>query len=189
MSKFEIITFHTANNLLWKIRRVFLLILSSHFSSGESCLIDSPGNKHWAHKQSGQRDVTCIATGWVFRNCCYISKWASNICLHGTQPHCPDRCWLFKPEENGALQANPILEGFSEKSHENTAEKFVLPGIREEKEEKPILKNFSQALQIPVIQTSDNFQLCPPTSISCLAEEWREGEDRQSSFPICITSE
>ncbi|KAJ7419759.1 hypothetical protein BTVI_24244 [Pitangus sulphuratus] len=49
-------------------------------------------------------------------------------------------------------------------------------GIREEKEAKPTLNNFSQAHQSPVIQTSDNYQICPPTSNSGLAEEWREGD-------------
>lgn len=81
----------------------------------------------------------------------------------------------FQAWKNGVPQENPILKDFCKKSHENTVKKFILPGIREEKEANPVLKNFSQALQIPVIQTNDSFQLCPPTSISCLAEEWREG--------------
>lgn len=62
----------------------------------------------------------------------------------------PRSMLVFRPKNNGASQGTPILKDFCDKSRGNTAEKSVLPGIREEKEVKPTLNNFSQAVQIPL---------------------------------------
>lgn len=123
-----------------------------------------------AYKQSGQRAATWMAEAQTCRNCLSISKQTSSIWLHGAQPNCPGRHGLLRSESNSAKE---LLKDFYKKSHGNTAEKLVLPRIRGD--EAKLTVQFFTSFPNAFLQTSDDFQLFPPTSNSGFIEQWREG--------------
>lgn len=61
---------------------------------------------------------------------------------------------------------------------------FSFQGSERKKKQNQLWTTFHKLSKFHFMQTSDKFQLCPPTSDSCFAEEWRKGKRDKVHFPF-----